>query len=86
MGLSSTRFVASLWFIPKGWQRVAGGRNAVETPGMQAAVTRILKGCQKVRVTYGASGIPSGCVGNGLAIRGSSLRSDPRLLSAIPLG
>jgi hypothetical protein len=32
---------------PQGWQKVAGGRSAAETPGMSWVVAGILEGCQR---------------------------------------
>jgi hypothetical protein len=57
---------------PKGWQRVAGGRNAVKTPGDGVLGFGILKGCQ-------SAATPAGSVGNlGMG------SAQPRLLSGKP--
>ena len=43
-GNESPGVLASLRFILKGWQRVAGGRSIAETTGMVRNDNRILKG------------------------------------------
>ena len=52
-------------FIPKGWQKVAGGRSIAKTTGMVRNDNRILEGCQKrwndFRRGSRRSGIPTGC-------------------------
>jgi hypothetical protein len=39
---------------PEGWQTVAGGRNAVETPGSGCIGPRILEGCQSAATPPGS--------------------------------
>ena len=89
-GSESPEVLKSLRFIPKGWQKVAGGRSIAETTGIELNEDRILKGCQKRwnddRSGSKRSGIPAGCTASFKSFRGSSLRCDPRLLSAIPSG
>jgi hypothetical protein len=41
---------------PQGWQRVAGGRNAVETSGSGVSSFGILEGCQSSATPAGANG------------------------------
>ena len=72
---------------PEGWQRVAGGRNAVETPGRGLSSFGILEGCQSSATPPGSNGdfgMRSGGVAPAFAAlrRGKSL--DPRLLSGKP--
>ena len=68
----------------------SGGRSIAETTGKVRNENRILKGCQKrwndVRSGSKRSGIPAGCTALLQTFRGSPLRCDPRLLSAIPSG
>ena len=80
-GNESPGELESLRFIPKGWQRVAGGRSIAETTGMERNENHILKGCQKrwndVRSESKRSGIPAGCTASFQSFRGSPLRCDP---------
>ena len=46
-GSESPGVLEYLCFIPKGWQRVAGGRSFAETTEVVRNENRILKGCQK---------------------------------------
>jgi hypothetical protein len=56
---------------PKGWQRVAGGRNAVKTPGDGVLSFGILKGCQNAAT-------PAGSVRNlGMGSRGYRCAQPP---------
>src|SRR5690242_18587830 len=41
---------------PEGWQRVAGGHSAAETPGKGAVVHGILEGCQNSATPPGSAG------------------------------
>jgi hypothetical protein len=84
---SSMAWCASGFPDPEGWQIVAGGRNAMETPGSGFVGPCILEGCEN-------SATPSGSMGNfgtrsgGVAPASASLRRgkslDPRLPSGKP--
>ena len=65
-GENESAGVLESWrFIPKGWQKVAGGRSIAKTTGMVRNDNRILEGCQKrwsdFRRGSRRSGIPAGC-------------------------
>jgi hypothetical protein len=56
---------------PEGWQPVAGGCNAVETPGRGVLILSIPEGCQRSATPSESAGLL------GTAVRRSSLRYDP---------
>jgi hypothetical protein len=86
-GCSSMAGRSSGFTNPEGWQAVAGGRNAVETPGSGWIGSCILEGCQSAATPPGSMGDlgrRSGGVAPAFAPlrRGKSL--DPRLPSGKP--
>ena len=75
---SSMQWRPCRFINPKGWQKVAGGRNGAKTPGSSFGISRILKGCQK-------SATPPRSMGALRRRAGGVAALDHRLLSGKPL-
>jgi hypothetical protein len=62
---------------PEGWQKVAGGRSAAETPGRRERILSTLEGCQRAAT-------PPGSIGNFQRASGGIATLNPRLPSGKP--
>ncbi len=75
-----------LWFIPSGWQKVAGGRSAAETSGCWDVISSHPVRDARSSVLLRKFCDPFGIESHSQSHRRSPLRFDLRLLSAIPTG
>jgi hypothetical protein len=87
LGIMSEAWRVSRITNPKGWQRVAEGRNAVEPPGSGLSSFGTLEGCQSSATPPGSNGdfgIQSGGIASAFAEATADKSLNPRLLSGKP--